>query len=93
IAIDDTATSYYVRFSVTDRPGVIAEIATVLAKHQIGISGTHSPVDADHPDADFVEMVFLLHACPFGKLKIALAEVENLDCLTDRPVVFRIETL
>jgi len=93
IAIDDTSTSYYVRFSVTDQPGVIAAIATILAKHKIGISGTHSPIDADNPDADFVEMVFLLHTCPFGKLKNALAEVENLDCLTDRPVVFRIETL
>ena len=93
VDIDDTATSYYVRFSVTDRPGVIADIASVLAKHEIGISGTHSPVDADNPDADFVEMVFLLHTCPFGKLKQALAEVENLDCLTNRPVVFRIETL
>lgn len=93
VAIDDTATSYYVRFSVNDRPGVIADIATVLAKHEIGISGTHSPVDADNPDAEFVEMVFLLHTCPFGKLKKALAEVENLDCLTARPVVFRIETL
>ncbi len=93
VDIDDTATSYYVRFSVTDRPGVIADIASVLAKHKIGISGTHSPVDADNPDADFVEMVFLLHSCPFGRLKQALAEVENLDCLTSRPVVFRIETL
>ena len=93
IEIDDTSTSYYVRFSVTDQPGVIADIATILAKHQIGISGTHSPVDADNPDADFVEMVFLLHTCPFGMLKEALAEVENLDCLTNRPVVFRIETL
>lgn len=93
VDIDDTATSYYVRFSVTDRPGVIADIASVLAKHEIGISGTHSPVDADNPDADFVEMVFLLHTCPFGKLKQALAEVETLDCLTNRPVVFRIETL
>ena len=93
VDIDDTATSYYVRFSVTDRPGVIADIASVLAKHKIGISGTHSPVDADDPDADFVEMVFLLHSCPFGRLKQALAEVENLDCLTSRPVVFRIETL
>lgn len=93
VEIDDTSTSYYVRFSVTDRPGVIADIAAVLAKHKIGISGTHSPVDADNPDADFVEMVFLLHKCPFGQLKEALAEVENLDCLTDRPVVFRIETL
>lgn len=61
VDIDDTATSYYVRFSVTDRPGVIADIASVLAKHEIGISGTHSPVDADNPDAEFVEMVFLLH--------------------------------
>ncbi|MFT6180209.1 MAG: homoserine dehydrogenase [Paracoccaceae bacterium] len=93
VEIDDTTTSSYVRFSVNDRPGVIADIATVLANHKIGISGTHSPVDADNPDAEFVEMVFLLHKCPFGQLKEALAEVEKLDCLTDRPVVFRIETL
>ena len=93
VGIDDTSTSYYVRFSVNDQPGVIAEIASVLAEHKIGISGTHSPVDAENPDADFVEMVFLLHKCPFGKLKEALSEVEKLDCLTDRPVVFRIETV
>ncbi len=93
VPIDDTSTSYYVRFSVTDRPGVIADIATVLASHKIGISGTHAPVDPEHPDADFVDMVFLLHTCPFGVLKTALAEVEELDCLTGRPVVFRIETL
>lgn len=93
VPIDDTATSYYVRFSVTDRPGVIADIAAILANQKIGISGTHSPVDPDDPDAEFVDMVFLLHTCPFGTLKEALAEVEQLDCLTDRPVVFRIETL
>ena len=93
VEIDHTKTSYYVRFSVDDRPGVIADIAAILAKHQIGISGTHSPVDADHPDAEFLEMVFLLHSCPFGELKRALLEVEKLDCITNRPVVFRIETL
>ena len=92
-AIDETKTSYYVRFSVNDQPGVIAEIASVLAQHKIGISGTHSPVDADNPDADFLEMVFLLHTCPFGQLKEALFEVEKLACITARPVVFRIETL
>ena len=91
--IDDTKTSYYVRFSVNDQPGVIADIASILAKHEIGISGTHSPIDADNPDADFLEMVFLLHTCPFGQLKKALFEVEELDCITARPVVFRIETL
>jgi len=93
VEIDETATSYYVRFSVTDQPGVIAEIASILAKHKIGISGTHSPVDPDNPDAEFVEMVFLLHTCPFGQLKTALLEVESLKCLTARPVVFRIENV
>ena len=91
--VDDTETAYYVRFPVTDRPGVVAEISTVLAESGIGISGTHSPVDPDHPDAEFVDMVFLLHTCPFGSLKRALKKIELLACVTDRPVVFRIEAL
>ncbi len=93
VPIEETETSYYVRFSVTDQPGVIADVASILAKHQIGISGTHSPVDPDNPDADFLEMVFLLHKCSFGTLKKALTEVEALECLTNRPTVFRIENL
>ena len=91
--IDESKTSYYVRFSVNDQPGVIANIASILAQHNIGISGTHSPVDADNPDAEFLEMVFLLHTCHFGQLKLALQEVEKLACITARPVVFRIEAL
>ena len=43
VPIDETETAYYVRFSVSDRPGVIAEISRILADDGIGISGTHSP--------------------------------------------------
>jgi homoserine dehydrogenase len=93
LPIEETATPYYVRFEVTDRPGVIAEIATVLAKDGIGISGTHSPVDTENPDAPFVDMVFLLHTLPFGKLRDALAKVEALPSVNARPVVFRVENL
>lgn len=93
VPIEETSTAYYVRFDVTDRPGVVAEIATVIAKHKIGISGTHSPVDPSNPDAEFVDMVFLLHSCPFGKLTTALAEIETLNCINSTPVVFRIENL
>lgn len=89
----ETSTAYYVRFDVTDRPGVIADVARILAKHRIGISGTHSPVDSANPDAEFVDMVFLLHTCPFGTLQAALAEIEALDCINSEPVVFRIENL
>jgi homoserine dehydrogenase len=93
VPVEETSTAYYVRFDVTDRPGVIAEIARVLAAHRIGISGTHSPVDPSNPDAEFVDMVFLLHTCPFGLLRQALAEIAGLDCINSGPVVFRIENL
>ena len=93
LPVEETRTAYYVRFDVTDRPGVIAEVARVLADAGIGISGIHSPVNPDNPDADFVDMVFLLHSCPFGQLQSALAEIEQLDCINSRPVVFRIETM
>ncbi|MCX8496973.1 MAG: homoserine dehydrogenase [Akkermansiaceae bacterium] len=93
VPVEATATAYYVRFDVTDRPGVVAEIARVLADHRIGISGTHSPVNPSNPDAEFVDMVFLLHTCPFGKLQTALSEIAALDCINSAPVVFRIENL
>lgn len=93
LPVGETSTAYYVRFDVTDRPGVVAEIARVIADHRIGISGTHSPVNPSDPDAAFVDMVFLLHTCPFGKLQAALSEIEALDCVNSSPVVFRIENL
>ena len=93
LPIGETSTAYYVRFDVTDRPGVVAEIARVLADHIIGISGTHSPVNPANPDAACVDMVFLLHTCPFGQLQAALIEIEALDCVNSTPVVFRIENL
>lgn len=93
VDVTDTQTPYYVRFNVTDRPGVIADITQILAKHRIGISGMHSPVDPSNPDKDFVDMVFLLHSCSFGQLKKALKQTLTLDCVLDNPVVFRIENL
>lgn len=93
LPVEETETAYYVRFDVTDRPGVIAEVAKILADAGIGISGTHSPVNPEAPDAAFVDMVFLLHTCKFGKLQAALASVEALDCINSAPVVFRIEKL
>lgn len=93
LPIEDTETAYYVRFDVTDQPGVIAEVAKILADHRIGISGTHSPVNSDNPDAAFVDMVFLLHTCKYGTLQKALDEISALSCINSTPVVFRIEKL
>jgi len=93
VPVEETQTAYYVRFDVTDRPGVVAEIAAKLANAGIGISGTHSPVNPETPDAEFVDMVFQLHSCPFGLLQDTLTDIESLDCVNSSPVVFRIEKL
>lgn len=93
LPVEDTETAYYVRFDVTDRPGVVAEIAAELARAGIGISGTHSPVRPESPDAEFVDMVFQLHTCRFGLLRETLGTIESLDCVNSAPVVFRIEKL
>lgn len=94
MAQEDTVTPYYVRFLVKDRPGVIAAIATALAKHGIGISGTtstpHEEEDAESTESSN-DLVFMLHACPWGTLRAALKEISDNDSIDPHPVVFRIE--
>ena len=72
---------------------VTAEIANVLANAGIGIAGMHSPNDPENPDKDFVDMVFRLHTCAFGKLKATLKKTMELESVNSAPVVFRIENL
>lgn len=94
MAQEDTVTPYYVRFLVKDRPGVIAAIATALAKHDIGISGTTSTPHEEETAGsgeDSNDLVFMLHACPWGTLRAALKELAAYDSIDPHPVVFRIE--
>lgn len=93
VPIDDTETSYYLRFDVRDETGVLARIATCLAEHGITLSGSHSPKNPEDPDAEFCDVVFRVHRCKFGQLRGALKEIETFDSVKDRPVVFRIESL
>lgn len=83
-----TETPYYVRFKVADTTGIIASIATLLARHGIGISRTNS---MPREGSDLQDLVFILHECPFGNLQAALADIEALDGVSPNPAVFRIE--
>lgn len=92
--INDTVTPYYVRFQVADQPGVIAEIARVLATFGIGISATSSaPSHIDEGGAPWNDLVFILHSCPWGQLQKALEEITRISCVAAEPRVLRIEHL
>ncbi len=91
---EDTVTPYYVRFLVPSRrSGIIASIAQGLAKHDISIASTYSSAHEDE-EAENVQndLVFTLHACPWGTLKAALKEIVASGCVAPHPAVFRIET-
>ncbi|MEG1257598.1 MAG: homoserine dehydrogenase [Akkermansia sp.] len=92
--IDDTVTPYYVRFCVEDRPGVIAEMAGILARHGIGISATSSSYHGANDEGSVCnDLVFVLHACPWGQLQNALEGISRIPHVHQNPSVLRIEHL
>lgn len=91
VPVDETVSSYYLRLRVDDRPGVIASIAGILARHGIGILSMSQPeVAATATEAD---LMIMLHKAPFGKMKAARDAIGALDCVIARPVLLRVESL
>jgi homoserine dehydrogenase len=92
---------FYMRFTVEDRPGVLAEIAGILAQN--GVSIAHLVQDApefcsradprastDSPAAS-VEVVLLTHAAREADVQKALARIDQLPHMREKARRFRIE--
>src|SRR5512135_186011 len=71
---------YYLRFTIADRPGVLAALAHVLGAHAISIASViqHDPGD-DAPEGSPVPLVIMTHLAIQADLHAALAEIERLD--------------
>jgi len=67
---------HYVRFVVRDRPGILAETATILAKYQIGIDAVLQKPGFPGTELSFV---MTLEACDSAVLQKALTEIARLD--------------
>jgi homoserine dehydrogenase len=88
IPVDETQSPCYVRLRVLDRPGVVAQVASLIAQHDIGLSSVQQPEVEGGGQAD---LMLMLHAAPFGKVRAALEAVSRLDCVTEPPVLMRVE--
>lgn len=67
---------FYVRFTVTDRPGIIATLAAAFAGHGVNIDAVLQ--EPGHP-ADRRPFVISLDAAPVSAVEHALADVSGLD--------------
>ena len=89
--MDDAQTSCYLRMTASDRPGVLAEIATVLGRAGISIEAVVQPEPPR--GAQFAKLVMLTHTVREGQMRDALLQVANLDVVNGEVVRLRVEHL
>src|SRR5579885_866460 len=79
---------YYLRFRVEDKAGIIATLATVLAKHNIGIDAV-----LQLPREDWRDLPFVVTTEPAREQAIreALLEIRNADFLVESPFAMPME--
>lgn len=86
--IEDLSTSYYLRFSVIDKPGVLAGIASELAENGISIA---SVSQEERKEGQMVPVIILTHKADEGNMKKAIAKIDGMNYVKNETVVIRRE--
>ncbi|MEO5333334.1 MAG: homoserine dehydrogenase, partial [Magnetococcus sp. YQC-5] len=81
--------TFYLRLAVADRPGVLAEISAILARHNISLDIIHQK---GRSFVDAVPLVMVTHETTEDQINRALAEIETLDSVRETPRMIRIES-
>ncbi|MFI2753532.1 homoserine dehydrogenase [Cellulomonas sp. P22] len=86
-------TRYQVRLEVTDQPGVLAQVAAVLAEHGVSIEAVRQPPGrALEPGVDDVaQLVISTHTATEAALRATVAAIEGLDVVRRVLSVLRVE--
>jgi len=81
-------TRYYLRFMVTDKPGVLARIAGVLGRHHISIASVHQK---ERKAARNVPVVMMTHEAKESNVHQALQEIDRLGFVKQASIALRTE--
>jgi homoserine dehydrogenase len=79
---------YFLRFRVEDKAGIIATLATILAKHEIGIDAVLQLPREDWRDLPFVVTT---EPAPEQAIRAALLEIRDADFLVEPPLAMPME--
>lgn len=86
--IGDIRTRYYIRFSAVDKPGVLARVSGILAKHGISIA---SVTQKARQAAKVVPIVMMTHEALESDMKRAIREIDALSMIKGKTVRVRVE--
>ncbi len=82
--------SYYFKFIVADRPGVLAAISKILGEYQISVS---SMIQTEAGKDGVCPIVIMTHECREGQVKEALEKIARLEVVKHGPKVIRLERI
>lgn len=88
LPIEDVRTRYYARFSVFDRPGVLAGITSAFGRNKISIA---SIVQKEGSAPGHVPVILLTHEAVERNVRAALAEIDTMEFVRGRTQLIRIE--
>lgn len=86
-ALDKIKSRYYLRMTVKDQSGVLAEIATVMANHGVSIA---SVIQTSSGRADAASLILTTHESDERAMGKTLAELSKLASSIDPPLLLRI---
>ncbi len=87
--VEEIVTSFMLRFTALDQPGVLAGIAGVLGKN--GISIKSMVQTARHNGGQAVPIVIMTHEAAEGAIRLALEEVDSFEFISEKSRLIRIE--
>jgi homoserine dehydrogenase len=88
--LDAIVSRYYLRLAVDDRPGVLAQVAGILGRHEIGISSVVQP--ETHDEAGRAQLVFMLDQASHRQMQAAQEDILRLSCVMPPAALLRVES-
>jgi homoserine dehydrogenase len=86
--MDTISSVYYFRLMALDQPGVLSQISGILGRHRISIA---QMIQRGRKQGGSVPLVIMTHTALEQDIQKALVEIEALDCVTEKPVLIRVE--
>ncbi|MBU4561475.1 homoserine dehydrogenase [bacterium] len=81
-------TRYYIRFTTVDRPGVLASISGILARHKISIA---SVIQKERREKGKVPIIMMSHEAKESSVQKALREIDRLKVVRAKSMLIRVE--
>ena len=86
--VDEIRSDYYLRVMAMDRPGVLAQVAGILGRHDISLV---SVLQKERARNEAVPVVMMTHEARERDMRAALAAIDKLPVVAARTTMIRVE--